>query len=196
MGGFNPTFSVPFSPARRFQNVFPAAPVPLPRDSGRTKSLIHSRARGLSSEAEAVRAVPQSLRVFHELAPGQGRRLVSPRARGIDTENTATPCFQQGRTGAAKIFRRHDRRIQPHHPAVQDTHVTVRLHVEAQRSRVTKWDDVVYGPLSKPSVEIGTGSMSSPRSFNSAPWITRSWHGADLTSTGWMGRDCARVHSS
>jgi len=47
-------------------------------------------------------------------------------------------------------------------------------------SRVMYCESVVYGAMSHPGVEIGSGIASSarPARSSSAPWMTMSWHGA------------------
>jgi hypothetical protein len=54
----------------------------------------------------------------------------------------------------------------------------------------------MYGALSNPGVAIGTGSRSSPSARSASPSITTSWHGPSRTSTGSIGRRCARAHRS
>ena len=56
-------------------------------------------------------------------------------------------------------------------------------------SAVIQCEQVVYGPLSNPGVEIGTGKRSKPLPSlsNSSPRMTTSWHFAFVTVIGLTG---------
>ena len=57
-------------------------------------------------------------------------------------------------------------------------------------------DSVVYGALSQPGVEIGTGIASRPMPglSRSSPMITISWQGAFSTIRGGIGLVAALFH--
>ncbi len=63
-------------------------------------------------------------------------------------------------------------------------------------SRVMTLVAVSVGALSKPGVEIGMGSASSPcpSPWSAAPSITTSWHAAWLTRRGGTGWAIACAH--